>query len=90
MGRRPPGRVKKKAVAYINSDGNSRGFIGAGGSHTLEPFFNEIADAVIDPQTGVSIKERRYANQMVNGNKATRTRLMGNKTIKLSALGAGL
>ena len=81
--------LRKKAVAYINSDGNSRGFIGVGGSHTLEPFFNEIADAVIDPQTGVSIKERRYANQMVNGDKATRTRLMGNKNIKLSALGAG-
>jgi len=81
--------LKKKAVAYINSDGNSRGFISAGGSHTLEPFFNEIADAVIDPQTGVSIKERRYANTMVNGDKATRTRLMGNKNIKLSALGAG-
>jgi N-acetylated-alpha-linked acidic dipeptidase len=44
---------------------------------------------VIDPQTGVSIKERRYANQMVNGDKATRTRLMGNKNIKMSALGAG-
>jgi N-acetylated-alpha-linked acidic dipeptidase len=81
--------LKKKAVAYINSDGNSRGFIGAGGSHTLEPFFNEIADAVIDPQTGVSIKERRYANQMVNADKAARTKMMGNKTIKLSALGAG-
>ena len=81
--------LKKKAVAYINSDGNSRGFISAGGSHTLEPFFNEIADAVIDPQTGVSIKERRYANTMVNADKATRTRLMGNKNIKLSALGAG-
>ena len=60
-----------------------------GGSHTLEPFINEIADVVTDPQTGVSIKERRYANQMVNGDKATRTRLMGNKNIKLSALGAG-
>ena len=81
--------LTKKAVAYINTDGNSRGFIGVGGSHTLEPFFNEIADAVMDPQTGVSIKERRYANQMVNGDKATRTRLMGNKNIKLSALGAG-
>lgn len=81
--------LKKKAVAYINSDGNGRGFIGAGGSHTLEPFFNEIADAVIDPQTGVTIKERRYANAMVNADKATRTRLMGNKNIKLSALGAG-
>jgi N-acetylated-alpha-linked acidic dipeptidase len=81
--------LKKKAVAYINSDGNSRGFIGVGGSHTLEPFFNEIADAVMDPQTGVSIKERRYANAMVNADKAARTKLMGNKNIKLSALGAG-
>lgn len=81
--------LKKKAVAYINSDGNSRGFVGAGGSHTLEPFFNEIADAVIDPQTGVSIKERRYANAMVNADKAGRTRLAGNRNIKLSALGAG-
>ena len=81
--------LKKKAVAYINSDGNSRGFIGAGGSHTLEPFFNEIADAVIDPQTGVTIKERRYANAMVTADKAARTKMMGNKTIKLSALGAG-
>ena len=81
--------LKKKAVAYINSDGNSRGFIGAGGSHTLEPFFNEIADAVIDPQTGVTIKERRYASNMVNADKAARAKMMGNKNIKLSALGAG-
>ena len=81
--------LRKKAVAYINSDGNSRGFIGAGGSHTLEPFFNEIADAVIDPQTGVTIKERRYAANMVNADKAARAKMMGNKTIKLSALGAG-
>ncbi len=81
--------LRKKAVAYINSDGNSRGFIGVGGSHTLEPFFNEIADVVMDPQTGVSIKERRYAFTIVNADKAARAKLMGNKNIKLSALGAG-
>jgi N-acetylated-alpha-linked acidic dipeptidase len=81
--------LKQKAVAYINTDGNSRGFIGAGGSHTLEPFFNEIADAVTDPETGVSIKERKYANAMVTADKAGRTKLSGNKNIKLEALGAG-
>jgi N-acetylated-alpha-linked acidic dipeptidase len=81
--------LRKKAVLYVNSDGNSRGFIGAGGSHTLEPFFNEVADAVTDPQTGVSIKERRYASAVVNADKTTRTRMLGNKNIKLSALGAG-
>ena len=81
--------LRKKAVAYVNTDGNSRGFIGAAGSHTLEPFFNEIANDVIDPQTGVSIKERKYASAFVAADKAGRTKLMGNKTIKLGALGAG-
>ncbi|MFL5809843.1 MAG: transferrin receptor-like dimerization domain-containing protein [Flavisolibacter sp.] len=81
--------LKDKAVAYINSDGNGRGFIGASGSHTLEPFFNEIMDAVIDPQTGVTIKERRYAKAIVDADKAGRTKLLGNKNYKLGALGAG-
>ena len=29
-------RLRAKAVAYINTDGNGRGFLNAGGSHTLE------------------------------------------------------
>jgi N-acetylated-alpha-linked acidic dipeptidase len=81
--------LRKKAVVYINSDGNSRGFVGASGSHTFEPFFNEIASDVIDPQTGVSIKERRYAAIIVAGNTASRGKALGNKNIKLGALGAG-
>ncbi|HNT22710.1 MAG TPA: M28 family peptidase, partial [Saprospiraceae bacterium] len=81
--------LRQKAVAYINTDGNSRGFIGAGGSHTLETFFNEVADQVMDPQTGVSIKERKYAKAMVDADPAGRSKLLGNKTIRLSALGAG-
>lgn len=81
--------LKKKAVFYMNSDGNSRGFIGASGSHTLEPFFNEIANDVIDPQTGVTIKERKYAYAMIHADKTARAKLEGNKNIKLGALGAG-
>ena len=81
--------LRKKAVFYLNTDGNSRGFIYASGSHSLEPFFNEIANDVIDPQTGVSIKERAYALTMVTADKSSRAELMGNKNIKLGALGAG-
>jgi N-acetylated-alpha-linked acidic dipeptidase len=81
--------LKQKAVAYINSDGNSRGFIGASGSHTLEPFFNEIIEQVIDPQTSVTLKDRRYARTLVDADKANRARLLGNKYMKLGALGAG-
>ena len=81
--------LRKKAVFYLNTDANSRGFISASGSHSLEPFFNEIADDVIDPQTGVSIKERKYALTMVTADKSARIKLTGNKDIKLGALGAG-
>lgn len=79
----------KKAVAYINSDGNGRGFVGASGSHTLEPFFNQVIENVLDPQTGVSVKERRYAKSLVDADRAGRTKLLGNKYYKIGALGAG-
>jgi N-acetylated-alpha-linked acidic dipeptidase len=81
--------LRQKAVAYINSDGNGRGFIGASGSHTLEPFFNQVMDDVIDPQTGVSIRERRYAKTLVDADKAGRAKILSSKTVKLGALGAG-
>lgn len=81
--------LRKKAVVYINSDGNGRGFVGAAGSHTFEPLFNEIANDVIDPQTGATIKERLYANTITKASKANRAKLLGNKNIKLEALGAG-
>ncbi len=81
--------LKKKAVVYINTDGNSRGFIFGQGSHTLEPLYNEIISAVTDPKVGVSIRERRYAKMMADADRATRSRMMGNSYQKLSALGAG-
>ena len=81
--------LKQKAVAYINSDGNGRGFIGASGSHTLEPFFNQIMEDITDPQTGVSIKERRYAKALADADRAGKLKLMGNKYYKIGAWGAG-
>ncbi|WP_149303644.1 transferrin receptor-like dimerization domain-containing protein [Pareuzebyella sediminis] len=72
--------LQEKAVAYINTDGNSRGFLGVGGSHSLEAMVSEIAGEVIDPQTGVSVKERKIARDLVNG---------GNEKFELYALGSG-
>ena len=82
-------QLRKNAVFYLNTDNNSRGFVGAAGSQTLEPFFNEVAGDVTDPQTGVSIRDRKYASAMVNADKSARVTLTGNKNIKLGALGAG-
>jgi N-acetylated-alpha-linked acidic dipeptidase len=72
--------LQQKVVAYINTDGNGRGFLGAGGSHSLQAMVKEVAGTVKDPQTGVSIKERKIARQMVSG---------GDDTFNLYALGSG-
>ncbi len=34
--------LQQKAVAYINSDGNGRGFLYVQGSHTLEKMMGEL------------------------------------------------
>jgi N-acetylated-alpha-linked acidic dipeptidase len=59
--------LHEKAVLYVNTDGNGRGFLGAGGSHTLERVVNEVAKQVTDPQTGVSVWERVRAARAVGG-----------------------
>jgi N-acetylated-alpha-linked acidic dipeptidase len=81
--------LQKKTVAYLNSDGNSRGFLGIGGSHALENFFNEVAADVQDPQTGVSVLERKYAKTLASADRTAKTKILGNKYMKISALGAG-
>jgi N-acetylated-alpha-linked acidic dipeptidase len=61
--------LQRKAVVYVNSDGNGRGFFNPSGSHSLQTLVNQAAASVIDPQTGVSALERRKARIMVEGNK---------------------
>ncbi|MBW8813948.1 MAG: M28 family peptidase [Caulobacterales bacterium] len=59
--------LKKKAVVYINSDSNGRGFLQVGGSHSLQHFVNLVSADVKDPQTGVSVRERARAHLAVEG-----------------------
>ncbi len=42
--------LKQKAVAYLNSDSTSKGWLNAGGSHSLERFLNEVARDVEQPR----------------------------------------
>ena len=72
--------LQQKTVAYINTDGNGRGFFGAGGSHSLESMVKEVAKDVIDPQKGVSVAERLRALDLLNG---------GDGNPGLYALGSG-
>ncbi len=82
--------LQQKAVAYINTDGNGRGFLGAGGSHAFEPLFNEIAGDVTDPQTLVSVLERKKAFDIVRAASAKAQKdLFNRKDLSLGALGSG-
>jgi N-acetylated-alpha-linked acidic dipeptidase len=59
--------LQHKAVLYLNSDTNSRGFLGAGGSHTLQRLLNDAGASVKDPETGVSVVARLRARTLVEG-----------------------
>jgi N-acetylated-alpha-linked acidic dipeptidase len=82
--------LQQKAVAYINSDGNGRGFLDAGGSHTLETFMDEVSRDVMDPQTGIAVRDRAraYRATVAAGAKA-RKDILDKKSMTLSALGSG-
>ncbi len=82
--------LQEKTVVYINSDGNSRGFLGAGGSHALETFVTEVARDIEDPQTKVSVLERKKAQEAARaGSVAAKKAALSSKGLKLGALGSG-
>jgi N-acetylated-alpha-linked acidic dipeptidase len=82
--------LQQHAVVYINSDSNSRGFLDAGGSHTLERFVHEVARDVQDPQRKVSVLERRIARDLVEAeSNDDRRELRDRPLLRLDALGSG-
>jgi N-acetylated-alpha-linked acidic dipeptidase len=82
--------LQQKAVVYINSDGNSRGFLGASGSHALEPLVDQIAKTVIDPQTNISVFDRKKANSAsLATSAAAKKNILEEKELKLGAMGSG-
>ncbi len=88
--------LQRKALVYINSDTNSRGFLGAGGSHSLQHLVNDAAADVRDPQTGVSVQTRLRASVLVDGygpaseaKRAEAKRAAGHGDLPIEALGSG-
>ena len=79
--------LREKGVAYINSDGSSRGFLEMGGSHTLEKFINGVARDVTDPETKLSVWKRAQAEQIANASQRQEARTRTD--LRISALGSG-
>ncbi|MDB5024254.1 MAG: folate hydrolase [Mucilaginibacter sp.] len=82
--------LQEKAVIYINSDSNGRGFLGQGGSQALENFMDEITQNVTDPQTNVSVFDRAKASEMVSKSSAKEKKeIWDRKGRRLESLGSG-
>lgn len=81
--------LQRKAVVYINSDSNGRGFLGVGGSHTLEKMINEVARSVNDPQKNISVWRRWQALESVSGSAAEKREAATRPDLRISALGSG-
>jgi N-acetylated-alpha-linked acidic dipeptidase len=82
--------LQQKAVAYLNTDSNGRGYLGTSGSHTLEHLLNEVAREVEDPEAKVPVWKRAQAHALARASteedrKATR----GRADLRIEALGSG-
>jgi N-acetylated-alpha-linked acidic dipeptidase len=82
--------LREHDAVYINTDGNGRGFLGMGGSHTLEKFINGIAKDIQDPEKKISVWQRARANEIVESKSDDdRKEIRQRADARISALGSG-
>jgi N-acetylated-alpha-linked acidic dipeptidase len=82
--------LRAHGVAYINSDGNGRGYLGIEGSHTLEKFSNDIAREISDPETKLSAWKRLQLREISNAKTPEqREEIRKRADLRVPALGSG-
>ena len=82
--------LRQHAAVYINSDGNDRGLLGMGGSHTLEQFINGVARDIEDPETKLSAWQRLQLSKIAEAKSADdRKELRQRADLRINALGSG-
>jgi N-acetylated-alpha-linked acidic dipeptidase len=82
--------LRRKAVAYINTDSNASGYLTIDGSHSLEAFANGVAGAVEDPVKRISVL-RRERLKLIRDAKTPEERkeIRERGDIRIGALGSG-
>ena len=84
------GELQKHAVAYINSDSNSRGYLYPGGTQDLQNFISGIARDVQDPETQLSVYQRSHLYSILKAKNAEeRSDLRKRSDLVVHALGDG-
>src|SRR2546430_11059355 len=79
-----------RAIAYLNSDTNGRGYLSLAGSHSLEKFINAVARDVSDPETGLSVWKREQLRRIAVAPSAEERRdVREREDLRIDALGSG-
>jgi N-acetylated-alpha-linked acidic dipeptidase len=82
--------LEKKAVAYINSDSNGRGFLRAAGSHSLETLVNQAAGEIEDPEKKMPIARRLRMHRIADAkNDEERREARERANVRIDSLGSG-
>jgi N-acetylated-alpha-linked acidic dipeptidase len=81
--------LREHAVAYLNTDGSSRGFMNIGGSHVLERYLNQVTEELDDPVTDITLKERRRAYQQINGDDKAKAEATERNDLRIYPMGSG-
>jgi N-acetylated-alpha-linked acidic dipeptidase len=81
--------IERHAAVYINTDSSGRGFLDAGGSHSLEALVNAAARAIADPESRTSVWARWQARVVANGSEEARKAARSASALRLDALGSG-
>lgn len=81
--------LRQHAAVYINSDTNTRGYLEAAGSHSLEPFVNQVARDIEDPETKTTVWKRWQAASLLLGNSRESKDAFTRPDLRIGALGSG-
>jgi N-acetylated-alpha-linked acidic dipeptidase len=82
--------LQRKAVLYLNTDGNGRGYLGVSGSHYLETLVNDVARVIEDPETKGTVWKRMQAAAIRTGDARTKAEARGGRAdLRIAALGSG-
>lgn len=81
--------LKQKAVAYVNTDANGRGFLRAQGSHTLEKMVNQVAKQIVDPEKEISAWKRLQLSTIASSTGDERKEARERPDLRIGALGSG-
>ncbi len=81
--------LRRHAAMYINSDSNSRGFLGMGGSHSLEKFINGVARDIEDPEKQMPVWNRDSLERIARAPAAEKDEVRKRSDLRIGALGSG-